>query len=265
MKGIRILRLLFIVAFVLVVAFSFPKPESGSWEWPTVAISSVQMAATPTIAAVPTTCPTKPSTTATTTQVTTTIQTTVTTQTTTITTVTTTQATTTQPSNQVEMPNGYVINLHDEAVEWYDRSRIYAFTNEKVSLSKTNRLWLARLLQSEVGNITSDECAIYTCSALVNMWLTGNFSSIKSMAYSGRLYDGPKAMNARGENFDNFTPNDRMFAIVDYVLSGHRVPKIRFFKTQSYHTYGKSGTVPNSLPTCVVGPHYFSEYCNRGV
>ena len=263
MRGIRIFVAIFVVMFVALMVFNMPRVEQSS-AFPTFAPTQVAakptsrpITTTPTTAVPPTSCPTS----ATTTQATTTQSTTgTTTQTTT--TRPTTQPTTIKPSTDSNyvIVNGYKLYPNDDIATWYNKDYILNYTYEPVEMGEKDRLWLARLLQSEAGS-ASDRCAIYTCSSMVNMWLAEDYSSINSMAHNNNLYKGPKAMELQGQDFDHFTPDERIFAIVDYVLGGHRIPKIRFFCTTNYHVYGVPNKgVPYSRPVVQVGPHYFSEY-----
>ena len=118
-----------------------------------------------------------------------------------------------------------------------------AIANAKVEkLSESEYKILAKLLFCEAGAASRDGL-IYTCSAILNLRdYTGR--TIMEMAHD-------KATFSVAPIVDSAKPTERVYEAIDYVLQGHRVPDICFFRTNHYHNFG--------VAVCEVGGHYFSR------
>ena len=104
------------------------------------------------------------------------------------------------------------------------------------------RDFLAKLLYCEAGS-TSWECQVYTCSAILNL-SDYNKMSIWDMGHNYNIF-------AVAYIVDDAVPTQTQYDVIDYVLSGGRIPEICYFRTDYYHSFG--------TPVCNIVPHYFSK------
>ena len=119
---------------------------------------------------------------------------------------------------------------------------VAALENGKEYMSESDRDFLAKLLFCEVGGEDWD-CQLYTCSAILNL-RDRSGRSLWEMGHDYNTFEVAKYV-------DGATPNDMQYEIIDFVLSGGRVPEICYFRTNYYHSFG--------TPVCQVGAHYFSK------
>ena len=109
-------------------------------------------------------------------------------------------------------------------------------------LSESEYQILAKLLYREAGGMSWD-AKLYTCSSILNMRdKTGR--SIYSLAHDVNVYSPAPYV-------DSAKPTEECYQVIDYVLQGHRVPDICYFRTDYYHNFG--------IPVCEVDGHYFSK------
>lgn len=109
-------------------------------------------------------------------------------------------------------------------------------------LSDSEYQILAKLLFCEAGGSSRDGM-IYTCSAILNLRdHTGR--TIMEMAHDNSTFSVARIV-------DSAKPTEKVYEVIDYVLQGHRVPDICYFRTNHYHSFG--------IPVCKVGGHYFSR------
>ena len=109
-------------------------------------------------------------------------------------------------------------------------------------LSQNEYSVLAKLLCREAGAMSWDGM-VYTCSAILNL---SDYSgrTIMEMAHDKSTFSVAPVV-------DSAKPTERVYQVIDYVLQGHRVPDICYFRTNHYHSFG--------VPVCEVGGHYFSR------
>lgn len=128
-----------------------------------------------------------------------------------------------------------------EQVEDYHNA-LPLFKKQNPAISDSEYKILAKLLYREAGGMSWDG-KLYTCSAILNLRdLTGR--SIYNMAHDANLFSVAPVV-------DSATPTEEIYKVIDYVLSGFRVPEICYFRTDYYHNFG--------TPVCEVDGHYFSK------
>ena len=104
------------------------------------------------------------------------------------------------------------------------------------------RDFLAKLLYCEAGG-TSWECQVYTCSAILNL-SDRNQMSIWDMGHNYNMF-------AVAYIVDDAVPTQTQYDVIDYVLSGGRIPEICYFRCDYYHPFG--------TPVCAIDNQYFSK------
>lgn len=116
------------------------------------------------------------------------------------------------------------------------------FKQNKITLPDSEYQILAKLLFREAG-ASSWDGMVYTCSAILNL---SDYSgrTIMEMAHDKSTFSVAPVV-------DSAKPTERVYQVIDYVLQGHRVPDICYFRTNHYHSFG--------VPVCEVGGHYFSR------
>lgn len=116
------------------------------------------------------------------------------------------------------------------------------FKQNKITLPDSEYQILAKLLFREAG-ASSWDGMVYTCSAILNL---SDYSgrTIMEMAHDKSTFSVAPVV-------DSAKPTERVYQVIDYVLEGHRVPAICYFRTNHYHSFG--------VPVCEVGGHYFSR------
>ena len=116
------------------------------------------------------------------------------------------------------------------------------FKQNKITLPDSEYQILAKLLFREAG-ASSWDGMVYTCSAILNL---SDYSgrTIMEMAHDKSTFSVAPVV-------DSANPTERVYQVIDYVLQGHRVPDICYFRTNHYHSFG--------VPVCEVGGHYFSR------
>ena len=104
------------------------------------------------------------------------------------------------------------------------------------------RDFLAKLLYCEASG-TSWECQVYTCSAILNL-SDRNQMSIWDMGHNYNMF-------AVAYIVDDAVPTQTQYDVIDYVLSGGRIPEICYFRCDYYHPFG--------TPVCAIDNQYFSK------
>ena len=104
------------------------------------------------------------------------------------------------------------------------------------------RDFLAKLLYCEAGG-TSWECQVYTCSAILNL-ADRNQMSIWDIGHNYNMF-------AVAYIVDDAVPTQTQYNVIDYVLSGGRIPEICYFRCDYYHPFG--------TPVCAIDNQYFSK------
>lgn len=101
---------------------------------------------------------------------------------------------------------------------------------------------LAKLLYCEAGSM-GWQGQVYVCSAILNL---RDYSgrSIWNMAHDVNTF-------AVAGYVDYAMPLSTQYEVISYVLNGGRVPEIKYFRTDYYHSFG--------TPVCNVENVYFSK------
>ena len=101
---------------------------------------------------------------------------------------------------------------------------------------------LAKLLYCEAGSM-GWQGQVYVCSAILNL---RDYSgrSIWNMAHDYNTF-------AVAGYVDSASPTSTQYEVISYVLNGGRIPDIKYFRTNYYHSFG--------TPVCNVENVYFSK------
>ena len=126
--------------------------------------------------------------------------------------------------------DSYVCSLDEIYYVWPIRE----YTSEEKEL-------IAKMLYCESRGDSWDG-QVATCSAIINHieYYGGSFSILNN---SVSFEPAPYYMYE--------TPNQMQYDVLDYVLSGHLIADIKYFRTDYYHDFG--------TPMFVAGEHYFSK------
>jgi hypothetical protein len=130
-----------------------------------------------------------------------------------------------------------VINAHHYSCSLDD---IYYTSPVREYTSKQKKL-LAKMLYCEARGESWDG-QVAACSAIINHIEDngGDFSVLdKKNHFSPASY------------YRDETPNQMQYDVLDYVLSGHLIADIKYFRKHHYHNFG--------TPMFAVGVHYFSK------
>lgn len=107
-----------------------------------------------------------------------------------------------------------------------DTSEIY-FIDTEAQYTDEEKQLLAQCLFCEAGG-TSWECQVITLSAILNhcdtydgLWVLDNVGHFEVAPY-----------------YRYCTPQEEQYEVVEYVLSGHRIADVQYFRTQYYHSFG---------------------------
>lgn len=107
-----------------------------------------------------------------------------------------------------------------------DSSEIY-FVDTPIQYTDEEKQLLAQCLFCEAGS-TSWECQVITLSAILNhcddyggLWVLDSVNHFEVAPY-----------------YRYKTPQEEQYEVVEYVLSGHRIADIKYFRTQYYHGFG---------------------------
>lgn len=87
---------------------------------------------------------------------------------------------------------------------------------------------IVRMLYCESGS-TSWDCQVATCSAILNLIerKNGDFSILdRTNVFSPAPY------------YRNVTPMQTQYDVLSYVLSGHLIANVKYFRTNHYHSFG---------------------------
>ena len=105
-------------------------------------------------------------------------------------------------------------------------SEIY-FVDTPTQYTEEEKQLLAQCLFCEAGS-TSWECQVITLSAILNhcddyggLWVLDSVNHFAVAPY-----------------YRYYTPQEEQYEVVEYVLSGHRIADIKYFRTQYYHGFG---------------------------
>lgn len=111
-----------------------------------------------------------------------------------------------------------------------------------VSNSDPEEAILAKLLYCEAGSM-SWKGQVYVCSAILNL---RDYSgrSIWNMAHDYNTFSVAGYV-------DSATPTSTQYEVIEYVLNGGRIPDIKYFRTNYYHSFG--------TPVCNIENVYFSK------
>lgn len=102
---------------------------------------------------------------------------------------------------------------------------------------------LAKLLCCEAGGNTSWQMQVWTLSAILNNL------DIEKISLDVAAHDAARYSVAGW--VDDAKPTSLNYRAIEYVLNGHRIADICYFRTRYYHSFG--------VPYCdVEGKHYFS-------
>lgn len=102
---------------------------------------------------------------------------------------------------------------------------------------------LAKLLCCEAGGNTSWQMQVWTLSAILNNL------DIEKISLDVAAHDATRYSVANW--VDDAKPTSLNYRAIEYVLNGHRIADICYFRTRYYHPFG--------VPYCdVEGQHYFS-------
>lgn len=102
---------------------------------------------------------------------------------------------------------------------------------------------LAKLLCCEAGDDTSWQMQVWTLSAILNNL------DIEKISLDVAAHDAARYSVAGW--VDDAKPTSLNYRAIEYVLNGHRIADICYFRTRYYHSFG--------VPYCdVEGRHYFS-------
>ncbi len=102
---------------------------------------------------------------------------------------------------------------------------------------------LAKLLCCEAGGTTSWQMQVWTLSAILNNL------DIEKISLDVAAHDAERYSVANW--VDDAKPTSLNYRAIEYVLNGHRIADICYFRTRYYHPFG--------VPYCdVEGQHYFS-------
>ena len=102
---------------------------------------------------------------------------------------------------------------------------------------------LAKLLCCEAGANTSWQMQVWTLSAILNNL------DIEKISLDVAAHDATRYSVATW--LDDAKPTSLNYRAIEYVLNGHRIADICYFRTRYYHPFG--------VPYCdVEGQHYFS-------
>ena len=107
-----------------------------------------------------------------------------------------------------------------------DSSEIY-FVDTPIQYTDEEKQLLAQCLFCEAGS-TSWECQVITLSAILThcddyggLWVLDSVNHFAVAPY-----------------YRYKTPQEEQYKVVEYVLSGHRIADIKYFRTQYYHGFG---------------------------
>lgn len=120
----------------------------------------------------------------------------------------------------------------------------YEFLTANTRLTAYNYELLAKLLCCEAGANTSWQMQVWTLSAILNNLDVMN-TSLDVAAHDKTQYSVAPWV-------DDAIPSELNYRAIEYVLDGHRIDDICFFRTRYYHNFG--------VPVASVdGDHYFSK------
>ena len=107
-----------------------------------------------------------------------------------------------------------------------DSSEIY-FVDTPIQYTDEEKQLLAQCLFCEAGS-TSWECQVITLSAILNhcddyggLWVLDSVNHFAVAPY-----------------YRYYTPQEEQYEVIEYVLSGHRIADVKYFRTQYYHGFG---------------------------
>ena len=104
------------------------------------------------------------------------------------------------------------------------RNDIY-FTYPQRAYTEEQKELIVKMLYSEAGS-TSWDCQVATCSAIINFieHYRGDFSVLDN---ANKFDPAPYYRYER--------PTEEQYSVLNFVLSGHLIANIKYFRTEHYH------------------------------
>ena len=119
-------------------------------------------------------------------------------------------------------------SILSECGVYCDSSEIYFIDTETQYTDEEIQL-LAQCLYCEAGG-TSWECQVITLSAILNH--CDEYGGLWVLDSVGHFAVAPY--------YRYYTPQEEQYEVIEYVLSGHRIADVKYFRTQYFHGFGTS-------------------------
>ncbi|MGN1131274.1 MAG: Ig-like domain-containing protein [Ruminococcus sp.] len=102
-----------------------------------------------------------------------------------------------------------------------------------IKLTSNEKDLLMRSLYREAGS-TGFWCQVYVCSATLNLWKSEySYLSLGEMLTNYNIYETAYTLSSVTSQEKSYVKE-----ATDYVLNGGRVPNVKYFRTDYYHSFG---------------------------